>query len=747
MKARQSVALVLSLMLWPGPAGAQAGSGTSQPPAAQQPAAGQQPTPPEPAPPPAEQEAAPIYTEAVVVTASKVEQQIVNAPATVTVISSDTIQSSPINNYAELLREVPGMNITQTSARDYNISMRGATSTIDTSQLALLDGRSLYLDFFGFIAWDLVPVNAFELKQVEVIRGPASAIWGANALSGVINFISKTPRELDSNNVTISAGGFNRNPENGQDLGTGGLYSVNVTHARPVNDRWAYKLSAGYYTSDAFSRPTGQIPNGTGTEYPAFSNQGTSQPKFTGRLDYDDPDGKYKVVVEGGYSGTDGIIHTGIGPFDITSLGLGYGTMRYTRGTFKFNFFTNILSGDANGLLAVGTDGQPVPFAFDTQTYDFELGDVKTIGTRQVITYGGNLRRNNFDLSLAPLGNSRTEVGGYVQDEIFITDQFRWNIGVRVDKFANIDDPMVSPRTALIFKPRPDHAIRASYNRAFRAPSLINNYLDTTIINQVNLGLINPAFAGRTFNFPVNALGNQELVQESTDAVELAYTGVIKNRATISAAVYYTKNTDDIFFTQTARYRATSPPPGWVAALAPLPPATALGVLEVLPPPCASLTEPCTSGGLPSEFSYRNLGEVINKGVELGIDGAVNAAVNVFANYSYQAKPDPDFDISEVNLPPTNRVNLGFNVSQGRYLGNLSYTWVDDAYWQDVLDARYHGPTASYSQVNGAFGVKWGGDKLVTTVKVINLFNEDIQSHVFGDILKRQVIGELRVTF
>ena len=170
-----------------------------------------------------------------VVTASKVEQQIVNAPATVTVVSSDTIQSSPINNYAELLREVPGMNITQTSARDYNITMRGATSTLATSQLALLDGRSLYLDFFGFIAWDLVPVHAFELKQVEVIRGPASAIWGANALSGVINFISKTPRELDSNNLTMSFGGFDRSPENGEDLGTGGLYSVNVTHARPVN--------------------------------------------------------------------------------------------------------------------------------------------------------------------------------------------------------------------------------------------------------------------------------------------------------------------------------------------------------------------------------------------------------------------------------------------------------------------------------------------------------------------------------
>src|SRR5690606_6493815 len=227
----------------------------------------------------------------------------------------------------------------------------------------------------------------------------------------------------------------------------GAMYSVNVTHAKAVNDRWAYKLSAGYYSSDAFSRPVGSIPNDTGTDYPSFSNQGTSQPKFTGRLDYDAPEGRYKLVLEGGYSGTDGIIHTGIGPFDMTGVGLGYATMRYTRGALKFNFFTNILDGDANGLLAIGPDGRPIPFSFQTQTYDAEIGHMTTIGTRQVLTYGGNLRRNNFDLSIAPLGNSRTEVGGYIQDEIFINDSWRWNIGARIDKFANIDDPVFSPRT------------------------------------------------------------------------------------------------------------------------------------------------------------------------------------------------------------------------------------------------------------------------------------------------------------
>lgn len=684
-----------------------------------------------PATPPAEQ---PVYEEQVVVTASKVEQQLVNAPATVSVVTSDVIASTPATNYAELFRSVPGVNLSQTSARDFNITMRGATSTLATSTLALLDGRSLYLDFFGFVAWDLLPVNPNELRQIEVIRGPASAVWGANAMNGVVNFISKTPRELNGNSVTMTFGQFGRDIDGGQQLGAGTLFGINGTHARAINDKWAYKISAGGYTSDAFARPTGAIPNGTGTRYPNFTNAGTTQPKFDTRVDYDAE--KYKLVFAGGYAGTDGIFHTGIGPFDGNSVGVGYGTMRYTRGALKFNFFTNQLNGDATGLLAIGTDGKPILFKFNTKSYDFELGNINTIGTRNVLSYGGNVRFNTFDLSIAPGGDRRTELGFYLQDEMFLNKYVRLNLGARIDKFDVIDNPVFSPRVTLILKPTADQALRLSFNKAFRSPSLINNFLNTTIVNQLNLGAINPALNGVVYNFPVRAIGNESLSEESTESYEVGYTGVIKNRATLSAAVYWTRNNDEIFFTQTGRYRASAPPPGW-----PLPAV----VLEVLPPPCA--TAVCNSGGLPSEFSYRNLGTNRNKGFELGIDGAVNRAVNVYANYSYQAMPDPDFDISEVNLPPTNRFNVGFNFSQGHFLGNASVSYVDDAFFQDVLDARFAGPTKAYTQVNGAFGVKLLKDKVTATLKVINLTDQDIQSHVFGDIVKRQVLGELRFTF
>src|SRR5690349_23042801 len=105
----------------------------------------------------------PTYQEQVVVTASRTEEQLVNAPAAVSVVSSETIQNSPGTNIGDLLRAVPGVNVTQVSARDVNLTSRGATSTLSTSQLALVDGRSVYLDFFGMVMWDLVPTNPDEI--------------------------------------------------------------------------------------------------------------------------------------------------------------------------------------------------------------------------------------------------------------------------------------------------------------------------------------------------------------------------------------------------------------------------------------------------------------------------------------------------------------------------------------------------------------------------------------------------------
>jgi iron complex outermembrane receptor protein len=672
----------------------------------------------------------PRFEEVVVVTASKVEEKLVNAPATLSVISSDTIESSPAQNYGDLLRTVPGVNVSQTSARDINIVARGATSTLATSQLALLDGRTIYQDFFGFVLWDFLPINSSEIKQIEVIRGPASAVWGANAMTGVVNVITKTPREMEGTTFTLGFGGMSRSGTD-EDLGTGAVFYANATHADAVNDRLAYKVSGGVYTQDAFPRPTGIIPGSTPpTAYPDYPNQGTTQPKFDARFDYDFPDGNQSLIFGGGIAGTDGIIHSGIGPFDIErgSL-LGYGKIYYRRGAMKLNFFTNLLDGDAPALLAIDpTTGQPIPLIFKTQTYDVELGNSHVIGTKHILTYGGNFRYNAFDLSITPDADNRTEGGGYIQDDIFLSEHFRWNIGGRIDKFSHIDDPVFSPRTTFMVKPVPEHTFRVSFNRAYRAPSVVNNFFDIFIAGQVDLGRINPLLGGLTYIFPVAAVGNEDLTQESLTAYEVGYTGTFADRATVSASFYINDTRDSIVFTLTETYTSQNPPPGW-----PLPPAV-LDLLNLL------------GQGLPSKFTYLNFEKYRDKGVELSLDLWVNKDVSVFANYSYQAEPEPTgFDIEELNIPPRHRFNVGLNFNYGRYFGNASVSYTDIAIWQDVLNFR--GPTDAYTLLNAGFGMSWADGRVITSVKGTNLTNTKAQQHLFGDIIKLQLIGELKFVF
>ena len=691
-----------------------------------------------PSPPPADEQK-PTFEEQVVVSASRSQEALVNAPAAVTLITAETLQSSPGSNMGDLLRAVPGINVTQTSSRDVNFTTRGATSTLATSQLALVDGRSIYLDFFGMVMWDLVPTNLHEIKRIEVVRGPASAVWGANAMTGVVNVILKTPRELareGGESVTIGAGVFNRDVT-GREQDSGTLFYVNGSHSQAVDDRWSYKLSAGYFTQDPLPRPFGTIPNDFKTPYPNFANTGTSQPKFDGRVDYDlDGGNNGRLIFAGGVAGTEGIIHSGVGPFDIDSDSrLTYFTTRYEKGGRRIAFFTNLLDGNAVNLLAVGPTGQPLPLVFDTKTFDIEASDVRTVGTRHALSFGGNYRHNAFDISLAANGDDRNEGGAYLQDEIFLSDHFRWVVGGRVDKFSSIADAVFSPRTTFMIKPDKAQTIRLSFNRAFRAPSFINNNIDTTILNQVDLSAANPLLAN--FVFPIRAQGNGSLKQETLTAYEIGYAGVVRD-VNLSASVYWNNTKNGIFFTPDVFYTAAAPPPTWPGVL----PTVILTALAQRTPPVL----------LPARYTYLNFGKVHDKGIELGADTSLNKYLNVFANYSHQWKPvardlPAGTSITDINWPAENHFNAGFDVSYSRFLGNLSVHYTDQAYWQDVLDVRYAGLTDAYTLVNGAFGVRWFDNRITTSLKVTNLGNQEVQQHIFGDILKRQVIGEVRLGF
>jgi outer membrane receptor protein involved in Fe transport len=746
---------------------------------------------------------APAFKDEVTVeSASKVAGKLIDAPATMSVVTSETLAAQPAQNMADTLRSVPGMNVIQTSARDINLTARQATSTLATSQLVTVDGRSVYLDFFGLVLWDLVPSpTSGEIKQIEVVRGPASVVWGANAVNGVVNIITKTPRENEGLGVVLGGGLFNRDGGSRESEGSGYQFNGSLSYANAINDKWSYRVNGGYFNSDAYSRPVGTVPldchplgvqpcrtaTGAavsggfpigGAAFPAdadqpgaFENGGTSQPKFSARLDQEFTNGG-RLTYEGGYYGTQGIIHTGIGPFRLESGSyMAYGRVGYTKGALRVNAFGNFLDASAPNLLVSDPDTLgPIVLAFKTQTYDLEVGNTNVLGGKHILTYGGNLRQNNFDISLAQ-GDNRTEFGAYGQWEFFV-DKFRIAAGGRVDKFGNLADPVFSPRLSVMFKPTPDHSIRASFNRAFVSPSFINNYLNQNIQfpQAIDLTPLKPllgpagALVPPPFLLTVNAYGNPEMREQSTDAFEVAYTGTFGGKTTVGLAVYQTDTDDNINFTYVfppgtpgypppTYYSVTNPAKGVTVptATTPAQPITLspvlMGILANIPP---------QFGGpilLPEKAAtYLNLGPIRNRGIEASIDHRFNSEWSAFANYSWQDTPEIldansgqiPYPVQEVGISSENRFNAGFGYSGKTFFGNANVNYAGKALWVDVLNASYAGFTEPYTMLNATLGVRLADGKVMVSLKGINLTNETIQQHIFGDILKRSVVAEVR---
>ncbi len=669
----------------------------------------------------------------VVVTASRFEEEVVNAPATATVISEQAIRDLPTQNMADLLRAVPGMNVSQMSAGQTGVTSRSACPALPGTQLVMVDGRTIYLDAHGMAFWELIPASLDEVKQVEVVRGPASAVWGAYAMNGVVNILTKPPREMLGTTFTLGIGTFNRSG-GAAESNRGSLFYVGTTHAGALNNRWSFKISAGAYTQNAFARPQGTIPNQYRTPYPTFPNEGTTRPKVDARVDYDRPDGRQHFTFAGGHVRNSGMILGAAGGLCCDSTG-SYGKVDYGRGSLRITSYVNRFTRGGKYAFYVSPTGEPIQEGGDSQTYHIEVGDSRMIRATHLIAYGGSFRHTEINFLLMPQARGRNESGAYFQDEILLSKHLRWVAGIRVDKFNFLQGVVLSPRTTLMVKPEPGQTFRVSYNRAYVAPSAFYTDLRLDILSRVDLGLFNRQLAGTYFGFPFRFSGNRDLKEQSLDAYEVGYTAIIaKGRASFGASFYVNDGKRDFGFIQIGSYTSGNPPPGW-----PLPPS----VLDNL----IAKNAFGAGRGLPSLSGAYNKSEVRNKGIELNVDARFNRWLAGYANYSWQAKPTgEETDIR--SLPPAHRVNAGLGFDNGRYLGNVSLGYVSSAFWNDVLGLLYSGTTQAYALVNVTGGVRWGVEgKYMAMLKVFDLANTRIQNNIYGDILKRQISGEFRVRF
>lgn len=650
--------------------------------------------------------------EIFVVTASRTEQTIASAPAAVTVLTDVDIARTPADDMGDLLRNVPGVNVAQVSARDINVTARGSTNTLAYSQIALLDGRSTYLDFFGITMWDLLPIQTSEIDQIEVVRGPGSALYGANAMSGVINVITKRPQDIAGTTVVV------------------GTEMANVVHASGDDD-FAYKVSAGYFEEDPYDRPTGPVPGSNPPQtYPNFTNKGTEQTRLNARLDWGLGEDSY-ITVGAGIAETDGIMHSGIGPFDIEQgADLSYVQSDWYSGNLHVGLSVQMLDGNATNLLTVGANGLPLSFSFVNDTYNLDVSNTNELGERHVLTYGATLRSHEFDLSIAPLADSKDEAGIFIQDDISLTENLRWVIGARYDDIDPLSDTVLTPRTSLIYSLSPSSSVRFSYNEAFRTPSTTNSYLDVTILQALAPGVAVPA----------DAIGNINLVEESLKAYEIGYVGNLDNGMSVTVSAYQNETTDSIDFYISRYYGPGNLPTPGPTLPAPLVPCFAV-------PPGTVGT--CPNGGLagvvPSEYSYRNIGKTVDAGLELSAEQDLDDWY-WWGNISWQDEPDIEGAAAiDVNVAPEWRANFGAGQDFDRFFWNANLNYQDESYWSDVLFAR--ATTDAFTQINASVGWRFNDERMTVQVTGQNLTDENVQQHIFGDFLERRIEGTVSFSF
>jgi iron complex outermembrane receptor protein len=155
-----------------------------------------------------------------VTSVSKTEQKMSQAAAAIFVITQEDIHRSGATNIPDLLRIVPGLDVAQINANNWAVSARGFNTQFEDKLLVLIDGRAVYTPLFGGVNWDTHDVPLEDIERIEVIRGPGATLWGANAVNGVINIVTK--KAADTPGGLITGGGGTE----GQAFGTGETLAI-----------------------------------------------------------------------------------------------------------------------------------------------------------------------------------------------------------------------------------------------------------------------------------------------------------------------------------------------------------------------------------------------------------------------------------------------------------------------------------------------------------------------------------------
>ena len=412
----------------------------------------------------------------VVVTASRRQEKALEAPASISTVSSQEVARRAATTIADHVRSLPGVDAAQTGINQGTIVSRGFNNVFSGALLAIIDNRYARVPSLRFNAYNMFPTNDLDIDRIEVSLGPGAALYGPNASNGVMHLITSSP--LDKQGSSISLAGGERSLFHGQ---------FRTAHAPSEN--FGFKVSAQYMRGNdwEYDDPAEAMARDAGCAICVRDNL-AQRYSADARMDFRFA-GDGDLVLNAGTSNLlTGVEMTGIGAFQVKNWGYNYLQSRFSKGRLFAQAFVNLTNSgsDVDGTAAGdGTfglrTGDPVVDRSTTMAFQFQYGF--DLGSRQSFTYGVDWQRTEPKSGGTIFGANEdddiiSEVGAYLHSETSILDNLDLVTALRVDDHSILTDPNISPRAALVFSPAEEQSFRVTYNRAFATPTSTNLFLD-----------------------------------------------------------------------------------------------------------------------------------------------------------------------------------------------------------------------------------------------------------------------------
>lgn len=442
---------------------------------------------------------------------SKKDEKLSETAAAVFVLTKEDIRRSGVVNIPDLLRLIPGVHVGQIDAAHWAVTARGENGLFSNKLLVMVDGRTVYTHLFGGVFWEEFDFAIEDIKRIEFIRGPGGAIWGANAVNGVMNIITEEAK--NSQGTHIRAGGGSENLAFGA-----------VRQGVKLNDKTHLRLSAkGKNIDDSKSASA------------LKSDDAWSLGSAFFRLDHEASDSKHLMV--------DGHLHHGKGNLQVLmpdrhSGGDSFdGATRFVGGHLMARWEETLSSEQDYHLQFFydRTDRDEVITKYTVDTFDFDFQHRFQIFSWSEMVWGLGYRYVQDDFSritavhFHPDEDSFDLLSGFIHNEVELLDDLKIILGSKIEHndFTGFE---VQPSARFMYTPVKEHSFWGAYSYSVKTPERSTD------------GVTLPVSA---FTSPegVSGLaiirGNHDIKSERTNTFELGYKATLSNDLSFDLATFY----------------------------------------------------------------------------------------------------------------------------------------------------------------------------------------------------------------